>query len=175
MTPDRAIKILERRTVEGDQFMEIVESLTQENPYLELWFEKRKRDGVYLMVEGVEHRVKVECINPFTEPFITLRDEDIPQLCDVVVEYLEQIESSTDAKPKGYTNPLTEARDKWVYEKKKKGASNKDIMEDLNKLFVEKDWESLTTPQAVRTAVKRYEDNTGAPKLPRSKGGRGNK
>jgi len=51
----------------------------------------------------------------------TSRDEDIPQLCDVVVEYLEQIDSSTDANPKGYTNLFTEARYKWVIRNEEEG------------------------------------------------------
>jgi len=89
MTPERAIKILKRRTIEGDQFIELVESLTQRNPDLDLWFEKRKGWGVYLIVEGVEHRVKVELICPWPDMPNTSRDEDIPQLCDVVVDYLQ--------------------------------------------------------------------------------------
>lgn len=89
MTPDRAIKILKRRTIEGDQFIELVESLTQQNPDLHLWFETRKLDGLWLVVDGVEHRVKHEYISAFPDTGNRLAYVEIPQLCDFVVDYLQ--------------------------------------------------------------------------------------
>ena len=96
MTPERAIKILKRRTVEGDQFIEIVESLTQQNPDLDLWFETRKLDGLWLVVDGAEHRVKHEYISAFPDMANRLAYVEIPQLCDVVLDYLQNPREKRD-------------------------------------------------------------------------------
>lgn len=80
-------------------------------------------------------------------------------------------ESSQSERP-GYDDPRDLARDRWIYERRKAGRENYQIIEELGKIFAKHDWGPITTAEGVRLAVKNYCLRTGAEPLPRSKGGR---
>jgi hypothetical protein len=71
----------------------------------------------------------------------------------------------------GYTCKNMEARDRFIYERKKEGLLNHVIIEDLRKKS-KKNWELLTTDKSITNAVKRYIMLTNAPALRPSQGGR---
>ncbi|SMP65575.1 hypothetical protein SAMN06265222_10998 [Neorhodopirellula lusitana] len=63
-------------------------------------------------------------------------------------------------------------RDHFIYRKRKEGLDNRKVIDELSKIFAEKRWEPITTPQGIRDAIKRYCIKTKAPQLTRNKSGR---
>ncbi len=63
-------------------------------------------------------------------------------------------------------------RDRWVYENRKAGMTNPQVVKELERIFAGPGWTPLTSDQSIRDAVKRWILKAGAPSLPPASGGR---
>ncbi len=85
---------------------------------------------------------------------------------------LSMRERLTEAEVKEWLDSPIGQRDKWIYEKRKKGVKNQQVIEELEKVFAKKMWSPIATTQGIRDSVSRYRYFTGEPELPNRKGGR---
>jgi hypothetical protein len=104
------------------------------------------------------------------------RDKDLAKniVTGVAAEVAKLVPESSIVIPKGesgYDDKNREARDRFIYECKKAGLLNREIIKELRKKS-KKNWEPLTTDKSITNAVKRYTILTNAPALRPSQGGR---
>jgi hypothetical protein len=71
-----------------------------------------------------------------------------------------------------YVQSLMGQRDHFVYEKRKDGMQNPQVIAELWEIFSVNGWEPLTVAQSIRNAVKRWCINTGASPLEKVGAGR---
>ena len=74
--------------------------------------------------------------------------------------------------PDSYTDREMRDRDRFIYQQKRLGKTNRQIIKALEEKSPPNNWEPLGTPESIRKAVNRYTKLAGAEPLPGGKPGR---